>query len=119
MFKVNEYFDGKVKSLAFASPAGPATMGVMAPGEYEFGTQTLEIMQVISGKLTVKLPGKKSWKSYGAGQDLRRPGQREIPAARSPRKAPTSACTNRRISYIPDSARPPEPGGPAPGTAPR
>jgi len=68
MFKVNEYFDGRVKSLAFESPAGPATIGVMAPGEYEFGTSTLEIMQVISGKLTVKLPGKKSWKAYGVGK---------------------------------------------------
>jgi uncharacterized protein YaiE (UPF0345 family) len=68
MFKVNEYYDGRVKSLAFASPAGPATVGVMAPGEYEFATQTLEIMQVVSGGLTVKLPGEKSWKAYGPGQ---------------------------------------------------
>jgi uncharacterized protein YaiE (UPF0345 family) len=68
MFKVNEYFDGKVKSLAFATIAGPATIGVMAPGEYEFGTQTLEIMQIVSGKLTVKLPGEKSWKDYGPGK---------------------------------------------------
>lgn len=68
MFKVNEYFDGKVKSLAFASPAGPATIGVMAPGEYEFATSTLEIMQVISGQLTVKLPGKKSWKTFDPGK---------------------------------------------------
>ena len=68
MFKVNEYFDGKVKSLAFASVAGPATIGVMAPGDFEFGTSTLEIMKVISGKLTVKLPGKKTWRSYGPGK---------------------------------------------------
>ena len=68
MFKVNEYFAGKVKSLAFTTPAGPATIGVMAPGEYEFGTSTLEIMQVISGQLTVMLPGEKTWKSFGPGQ---------------------------------------------------
>jgi uncharacterized protein YaiE (UPF0345 family) len=68
MFKVNEYFDGKVKSIAFDSPAGPATVGVMAPGEYEFATQTLEIMRVISGKLTVKLPGKETWKSFSPGK---------------------------------------------------
>ena len=80
MFKVNEYFGGKVKSLAFASPAGPATIWVMAPGEYEFGTSTLEIMQVVSGKLTVKLPGKNTG-SLWPGQNVRRPGQREIPAA--------------------------------------
>ena len=38
MFKVNEYFDGTVKSIAFGTAEGPATIGVMAPGEYEFGT---------------------------------------------------------------------------------
>jgi uncharacterized protein YaiE (UPF0345 family) len=57
MFKVNEYFDGTVKSLAFQTADGPATVGVMAPGDYEFGTGTKEIMTVVSGGLTVKLPG--------------------------------------------------------------
>ena len=67
MIKVNEYFDGKVKSLAFASPEGPATIGVMAAGEYEFGTSTKEIMKVISGKLTVRLPGVDSWQDFAEG----------------------------------------------------
>lgn len=30
MFKVNEYFDGTVKSIAFGTAEGPATIGVMA-----------------------------------------------------------------------------------------
>lgn len=64
MFKVNEYFDGKVKSLAFQTEEGPATIGVMAKGDYEFGTSTKEIMTVITGKLTVRLPGSEEWKEY-------------------------------------------------------
>jgi len=68
MFKVNEYFDGKVKSLAFKSMDGPATVGVMAPGEYEFGTSTVEVMTVLSGILRVKLPGSDTWKDYKAGE---------------------------------------------------
>jgi uncharacterized protein YaiE (UPF0345 family) len=71
MFKVNEYFDGSVKSLAFQTAEGPATVGVMAPGEYEFKTSTVEIMTVVSGKLAVKLPGSGSWTSYGAGASFR------------------------------------------------
>jgi purine/pyrimidine-nucleoside phosphorylase len=67
MFKVNEYFDGQVKSLAFQAAGGPATIGVMAPGEYEFGTSTVEIMTVVSGALTVKLPGREDWTDYAAG----------------------------------------------------
>ena len=68
MFKVNEYFDGIVKSLAFNSMDGPATVGVMAPGEYEFGTSTVEVMTVLSGILTVRLPGSDSWRDYKAGE---------------------------------------------------
>jgi purine/pyrimidine-nucleoside phosphorylase len=64
MFKVNEYFEGKVKSIALITAEGHATVGVMAKGEYEFGTSTVEYMTVTSGKLIVKLPGEKEWKEY-------------------------------------------------------
>jgi purine/pyrimidine-nucleoside phosphorylase len=64
MFKTNEYFGGNVKSIALDSVEGKATIGVMAAGEYEFGTSTVEIMTVVSGKLSVMLPGEKEWKVY-------------------------------------------------------
>jgi len=67
MFKVNEYFDGRVKSIAFKADTGTATAGVMAPGDYEFGTAKKEIMTVTSGKLTIKLPGETAWKDYSKG----------------------------------------------------
>ena len=68
MFKTNEYFDGKVKSIAFETGKCPATIGVMAAGKYEFGTATVEYMTVTSGKLTVLLPGETEWKEYGQGE---------------------------------------------------
>ena len=64
MFNTNEYFDGKVKSIAFENEEGKATLGVMAPGEYEFGTATVEYMTVVSGEMKVQLPGETAWKSY-------------------------------------------------------
>ncbi|MBP7867415.1 MAG: pyrimidine/purine nucleoside phosphorylase [Acidobacteria bacterium] len=70
MFKVNEYFGGNVKSIAFAAAGGPATVGVMAPGEYEFGTSTLEIMKVVSGELVVKLPGSETWETFAADAEF-------------------------------------------------
>ena len=36
MFKVNEYFGGKVVSIGFQTETLPATVGGMAPGEHEF-----------------------------------------------------------------------------------
>jgi len=68
MFKTNEYFGGKVVSLAFQLGADRATVGVIAKGEYEFGTSTIEFMTVITGKMDVMLPGSSSWKEYKKGE---------------------------------------------------
>lgn len=68
MLKVNEYFDGRAKSISFQSSTLPATVGVISPGEYEFGTTKRETMTVLSGALTVLLPGMEEWMTYGAGE---------------------------------------------------
>jgi len=65
MFNVNEYFDGKVKSLGFENNEGPVTIGVMAKGEYEFGTSMVEHMTPTSGEMKVLLEGETEWKVYG------------------------------------------------------
>ncbi len=70
MFEVNEYFDGKVKSIAFDSIDGKATAGVMAAGEYTFGTSSIEIMTVTSGQMDVKLPNTDKWLSYHSGESF-------------------------------------------------
>ncbi|WFB37172.1 pyrimidine/purine nucleoside phosphorylase [Kiritimatiellota bacterium B12222] len=68
MLTQNEYFDGKVKSIGFEGSEGKATVGVMEAGEYEFGTSTHEIMKVISGALTVVLPGATAETVFHAGE---------------------------------------------------
>lgn len=70
MLKVNEYFDGKVKSIGLTADGGKATVGVMVPGDYEFGTNCVEIIKVVAGKLTVKLPGESAWKDFPAGTEF-------------------------------------------------
>ena len=70
MFKVNEYFAGKVASIAMQQPEGSATIGVMAAGEYEFGTQQLEIMHVVDGQLNVLLPGAEQWQRFANGEQF-------------------------------------------------
>ena len=70
MFKTNEYFDGKVKSIAFKTATLPATVGVMAAGDYEFGTSERETMKVVSGQLKIQLPGSDSWTTYAEGDSF-------------------------------------------------
>ncbi len=73
MFKTNEYFDGKVKSIAFQTETLPATMDVMAAGEYEFGTAAKGKMTVVSGALSVKLPDSNEFKICKAGSSFNVP----------------------------------------------
>lgn len=68
MLTVNEYFEGKVKSIGFDGGDLPATVGVMAPGDYTFGTSQREYMTVVSGQLVVKLPGNDDWHTFGSGE---------------------------------------------------
>jgi len=66
MIKHNAYFDSNVQSLGFSRNDLPASVGVIAPGEYHFGTAKAERMTVVSGSLEAKLPGA-DWRVYAAG----------------------------------------------------
>lgn len=71
--QVNEYFDGNVKSIGFENPDGRATAGVMAAGDYEFGTSEAELMKVVSGEMAAKLPGADSFETFTTGQEFNVP----------------------------------------------
>jgi uncharacterized protein YaiE (UPF0345 family) len=62
----NTYFDGKVQSIGFERHGRRATVGVVAPGEYHFGTEAPERMSILSGEMTVK-PDGEPWSHYPAG----------------------------------------------------
>ena len=70
MLNINEYFDGKVKSIGFQTSSLPASVGVMAPGEYEFSTTQKETMIVISGQMSVKLPDSEQWQTFKNGDSF-------------------------------------------------
>lgn len=67
MLNVNEYFDGKVKSIGFQGDPLASSIGVMAPGEYEFSTSQREVMTVVAGELVVSLPGSDEFAAYPPG----------------------------------------------------
>jgi len=82
MLSSNEYFSGKVKSIGFTSSStGRASVGVMAEGEYTFGTAEPEEMTVISGALNVLLPGETEWKAYTAGEVFNVPWPQRVQPA--------------------------------------
>ncbi|GGA70448.1 UPF0345 protein [Neiella marina] len=69
--KANIYFDGKVSSRTVLFADGSKkTLGLMAPGEYTFGTEAAELMEILAGTVQVKLPGATSWLTVAAGQSF-------------------------------------------------
>jgi len=72
--KANIYFDGKVSSRTVLFDDGEKkTLGIMLPGEYEFGTSDKEIMEIIQGNLEVKLPGSDEWRTFTSGETFEVP----------------------------------------------
>ena len=63
-----------MQSLALEGHDKPATIGVMAAGEYEFGTEAPECMRVVMGELIVRLPEADDWQSYTSGAEFHVPG---------------------------------------------
>ncbi len=68
MITENTYFEGSVKSLAFTQAEDKKSVGVMAVGEYTFGTEAAEKMTVIKGDLTIRLSGSDEWITYTSGE---------------------------------------------------
>ena len=73
MLKHNTFFDGKVQSIGFTRLGRKITAGVIAPGEYHFGTDAPERMTVVSGELEAKVSGE--WRAYPAGTVFEVPGK--------------------------------------------
>ena len=60
--KANIYFDGSVISRNITFQDGAIkSLGVMVPGEYEFNTDSKEIMEIISGKLEYQILNQTGW----------------------------------------------------------
>ena len=70
MFKTNEYFEGKVISIAYESETNLASVGVMAPGSYVFSTAAKEKMTVITGALEIHMPDTSESTTYNAGESF-------------------------------------------------
>ncbi|MGF9697715.1 MULTISPECIES: pyrimidine/purine nucleoside phosphorylase [Paenibacillus] len=60
--EANIYYDGQVTSrTVILGDGSKVTLGIMLPGSYEFGTDSREIMEILSGDLRVLLPGEEEW----------------------------------------------------------
>jgi purine/pyrimidine-nucleoside phosphorylase len=73
--KANVYFNGKVVSHSILFPDGSRkTLGLIYPGQFHFGTDKAERMEITAGACAVKLDGQSGVRTYTEGQAF------EVPA---------------------------------------
>jgi uncharacterized protein YaiE (UPF0345 family) len=90
----NVYFEGRVTSRSILFPDGSKkSLGVMLPGEYEFGTDEKEVMEILSGELEVLLPDSSKWQAIKGGEAF------EVPPS-SKFKVKVHSVTDYCCSYI-------------------
>lgn len=69
--RANTYFNGNVTSRTILFANGEKkTLGIMMPGEYEFGTGAKELMEITAGTLDVLLPGSTEWSTFTSGDSF-------------------------------------------------
>lgn len=72
--KANVYFGGQVTSrtVVFADGA-KKTLGFMQAGDYEFGTEAAEFMEMLGGEMDVQLADSDDWVTYQEGESFNVP----------------------------------------------
>jgi purine/pyrimidine-nucleoside phosphorylase len=74
--KANIYFGGRVISHTVLFPDGSKkTLGLIYPGEFHFGTDAPERMDITSGACRVRVDGTNEWQDVSAGSFFKVPGK--------------------------------------------
>ena len=69
MIKVNDYFEGNVKSLGFERREAAYTAGVVLPGTYTFETEKEEHITITVGEIEAQPPGSE-WRIVKTGDTV-------------------------------------------------
>lgn len=86
----NVYFDGKVISHTILLADGSKkTLGVILPGEYHFGTEAAELMEIVGGSCQYALDGSEEKESVDAGSSF------NVPA-----NSGFTICVNEPCHYV-------------------
>ena len=71
--EANIYYDGNVTSRTITlSDGSTQSLGIMLPGDYTFGTNEAEIMEMLSGELDIRLPNE-DWKTLNTPESFNVP----------------------------------------------
>ncbi len=78
MFQLRKYHGERVQSLTYDDGKKVFSVGIISPGEYEFGAIKKEITTVTSGKISVWVEGNDQWEEYSAFQKFTIPDHKNF-----------------------------------------
>ena len=91
--KANVYFGGQVTSRTVKFTDGSKkTLGFMQAGNYEFGTEAPERMEILGGVMNIKLTDSDEWNTYVDGQAFEVEGNSKF-SLKVPRGGKDYCCT--------------------------
>lgn len=65
MYELKRYHGDRVMSLTFEDDDQSFSVGILSPGEYEFGAIKKEVFTVTSGVISHWVDGADIWKTHG------------------------------------------------------
>jgi uncharacterized protein YaiE (UPF0345 family) len=78
MFQLRKYHGERVQSLTYDDGKKAFSVGIISPGEYEFGAIKEEVTTVTSGKISVWVEGSEKWQDYSAHEAFTIPGHKNF-----------------------------------------
>ena len=68
MYELKKYHGDRVQSLTYDNDQVAFSVGIISPGEYQFGAMKKEIYTVTSGKIDAWTEESDQWNSFTAGE---------------------------------------------------
>ena len=74
MYEIRKYHGDRVMSLTYDDEDQSFSVGIIAPGEYEFGAIRMEVFTVTSGTISVRIEEEGDWITYSLNETFTIPG---------------------------------------------
>jgi len=78
MYQLRKYYGDKVQSLTYDNGELAFSVGIISPGEYEFGSIKKEVFKVIHGNISFWFDGEDDWKAAAEEEKFEVPGHKNF-----------------------------------------
>ena len=78
MYEIRKYHGDRVMSLTYDDENQSFSVGIIAPGEYEFGAIRKEIFTVTSGEISMRAEPGTDWMTYGVDETFSVPDHKDF-----------------------------------------